>query len=326
MSTPVPTSQHPNTVATPARVSQATAVEQSRAVAEVAAAVQVAQQCRRSLGTARAEMIESCAQLGLADKAFYKFPRGSEIVQGASIYLARELARCWGNVDYGIKELRRDDEAGESEMLAFAWDLQTNTRSSNVFIVPHKRDKKGGAVPLVELRDVYENNANQGARRVREAIFAVLPPWFTEEAEDECRKTLERGNGKPLAERIDSAVSIFGGLGVDLARLEQKLGRRRDKWTGGDVAQLRITLKSINRGEITIEDEFPQPRATIGELTAPAAPAGNGAAPAAPEQAATAGNGTAKKAAAKKDTAKRAGQTEADESQYSPDDDGRPYE
>ena len=37
--------------------------------------------------------------------------------------LAEEAARCWGNVDFGIKELSQKD--GESEMLAYCWDMET---------------------------------------------------------------------------------------------------------------------------------------------------------------------------------------------------------
>ena len=270
--------QHTAPIAAPARVGQATAVEQSRAVAEVQAAVVVAQQVPRRLDVARTAMQESCAQLGLADRAFYSFPRGGQTVAGPTVYLARELARCWGNVQHGIAELRRDDVHGESEMQAWAWDVQTNTRTSHTFVVPHKRDTKKGAVPLVDLRDIYENNANQGARRLREAIFAILPPWFTEEAVDICRGTLEHGDGRPLADRIDAAVGAYEGLGITVGRLEQKLGRPRGQWTGPDLAQLRITHKSIQRGELTVDETFPQARVTAAELVPPA-PAPHPAAP-----------------------------------------------
>ncbi len=57
--------------ATPLRVTQTTAVEQARAVAEVAAAVQVAQMNPRDIRRAWAEMQESCGRLGLAQRAFY---------------------------------------------------------------------------------------------------------------------------------------------------------------------------------------------------------------------------------------------------------------
>lgn len=296
--TPIPV-DHMRAAATPGRVGQATAVEQSRAVAEVQAAVIVAQQCKRNVADARAEMQASCAELGLAERAFYKYPRGGETVTGASVYLARDLARCWGNVQHGIAELRRDDEHGQSEMQAWAWDVQTNTRVSNTFIVPHKRDKRGGAVPLTDLRDIYENNANQGARRLREAIFAVLPPWFTEEAKELCMGTVDRGDGRPLEVRIDAVVKAFDGLGVKVDRLERKLGQPREKWTSFDVAQLVITGKSLRRGEIAVDEEFPPVRVTTDEI----AQQGANGAPATP----------VKKVAAKK-AAARAAATEPEPS------------
>lgn len=265
----------------PSRIGQATAVEQSRAVAEVQAAVLVAQQVPRSIGVARTAMIESCQMLGLAERAFYRYNRGGTVVAGPSVHLARELARCWGNVQYGIVELRRDDDHAQSEMMAWAWDVQMNTRSSNTFIVPHMRDKKGGPERLVDLRDIYESNANMGARRLREAIFSILPPWFTEEAKELCTKTIERGDGKPLPDRVEGAIRAFERIGVTAERLEQKVGRTSDRWTQFDIAQLVVTHRSIERGEVAVEDEFPQRRVTVAEVTAaptaaPAAPAASG--------------------------------------------------
>jgi hypothetical protein len=257
---------------TPARIGQGTAVEQSRAVAEVQAAIVVAQQCPRNVNAAIAEMRQSCQQKGLAERAFFRYSRGGSTVSGPSVHLARELARCWGNIQYGLAELRRDDEYGESEMQAFAWDVQTNARSSQVFIVPHKRDVKGGPKKLIDLRDIYENNANNGARRLREAIFSVLPAWFVEEAKDICSRTLADGGGRPLPQRIADAIRLFEGMGVTSDRIEQKLGRSSDRWTEYDVAQLAVAYKSIQRGEITIDEEFPAARVTAEEIVRAATP------------------------------------------------------
>lgn len=254
-------------VPAPTRLGQGTAVEQSRAVAEVQAAVVVAQQCPRNIQTAIADMRASCAQQGLAERAFYRYSRGGQTVTGASVHLARELARCWGNIQYGVAELRRDDIAGESEMQAFAWDVQTNTRSAQIFIVPHKRDVKGGPKALTDMRDIYENNANNGARRLREAIFSVLPPWFTEEAKDLCNRTLADGGGKPLAQRVADAVRVFGALGISADQLTQHLGRPPGKWTEHDVAQLGVTYSSLQRGEISRDEAFPPERVTAAEIT-----------------------------------------------------------
>lgn len=260
-------------VAGPARVGQATAVEQSRAVAEVQAQVIVAQQMPRDVDRAIAEMRRSCGRKSLAEKAFYRFPRGGGQVTGETITLAKELARCWGNIDYGLAELRRDDFAGESEMMAFAWDLQTNTRPRTTFIVPHVRDKRDGGQRLTETRDVYELNANMGARRMREMIFNVLPPWFIEEAKDLCYKTLEAGDGdgKTVAERATVAIEKFSRIGVRPEQLTQKLGAPVDAWSASDLARLAVIFKSMERGESTKEDEFGAASATItpGDLAPP---------------------------------------------------------
>lgn len=254
--------------AVPARLGQGTAVEQSRAVAEVQAAIVVAQQCPRNVQQAIAELEQSCRQMGLAEKAFYRFPRAGGAVTGPSVHLARELARCWGNVQYGLTEMRRDDDYAQSEMQAFAWDVQTNTRNASTFIVPHMRDKKGGPEKLTDMRDIYENNANNGARRVREAIFAILPPWFVEKAKEMCSQTLRDGGGVPLPQRIADAIRVFAALGVTTDQLETRLGGRPSaKWTEHDVAQLGITYKSVQRGEITVDEEFPAPRQTVEEIT-----------------------------------------------------------
>ncbi|MBF6515295.1 hypothetical protein IU421_13490 [Nocardia cyriacigeorgica] len=237
--------------------SQATAIEQSRAVAEVQAAVLVAQQRPRNRAAAIAEMRDATAQMSVASRAYYRYRRGGENVTGVSIHLARELARCWGNIDYCIKELRRDDVKGESEMLAHAWDMQTNARASTTFIVPHVRDTRDGAKKLTETRDIYENNANAGARRLREQILAVLPSWFVEEAKANCDETLEGGGGKPLPQRIADAIRGYEQIGITCTQLEAKVGRSAEEWSGHDVGQLGVIFQSIKRSETTIADEFP---------------------------------------------------------------------
>ncbi|MEU4577471.1 hypothetical protein [Nonomuraea sp. NPDC023979] len=275
--------------AAPGRVGQGTAVEQSRAVAEVQAAVIVAQQCPRDIQAAQFEMRQSCKQKGLAARAFYSYKRGGTTVNGPSVHMARELARCWGNVQYGIVELRRDDDYHQSEMQAWAWDVQTNSRSSTTFIVPHKRDVAGGPKALTDMRDIYENNANMGARRLREVIFSILPPWFVEEAKEIAHKTLADGGGKPLPQRIADAVAMFESLGITTDQLADKVGRPAAKWTEYDVAQLGITFNSLRRGELSIEEEFPPPRVSVDEVVGKAAKskekakAGSGPAPATAE-------------------------------------------
>ena len=247
--------------------SQATAIEQSRAVAEVQAAVVVAQQCPRDIQRAEAEMRDTCGRMAMAEQAFYQVSnRGT----GPSVHLMRELARIWGNVQFGVNELARDDHKGESEVQAWAWDVQTNTRSSRTFIVPHQRMKAGLRVNLSDLSDIYLNNQNIGARAVRECIATVLPRWFTETAQNICRGTLEHGEGEPLPERIDKMVKAFHGIGIKQDRIEAKLGKKRGQWDAGDVAQMGITYTSITRDHLDPEEAFPQVSQVSADEIAPA--------------------------------------------------------
>ena len=251
------TTAEPKPPAQGAGASEATLIEQTRAVAQVQGALVVAQQRPRDEIAARNRMEQACQQPTLAERAFFRFPRGGSQISGPSIHLATELARCWGNLDYGIAELRRDAVKRESEMMAYAWDLETNQRNSSMFIVPHKRDQRGGPVALVDIRDVYENNANAAARRVRECIFRVLPTSFVEVAKEICATTLREGGGVPIEERRATLLESFNDLGVSRKRIEAKMGRAADRLTAFDIGTLRVIYQSIRRGEATVAQEFP---------------------------------------------------------------------
>jgi hypothetical protein len=254
-----------------APASQGTQIEQSRAIAEVQAMVVIAQNTPRDVDRATRAMRDACGRKALAERAFFAFPRAGGQVTGPSIHLARELARVWGNITYGVTELSRDDVKGESEMLAYAWDVETNTRSAHIFINPHARDTKRGRQRLNDLRDIYESNANTGARRVREAIFAVLPAWFAEEAQAVAHDALKAGDGKPLTDRIADAIERFSALGIGGALMVEKVGRSIPDWTPDDVARLGVLYQSLQRGEITTAEAFPDSvhaqRVTADEIT-----------------------------------------------------------
>ncbi|WP_074354664.1 hypothetical protein, partial [Mycobacteroides abscessus] len=235
-------------------ISQATSVEQSRAVAEVQSAVIVAQQIPRDMRRAEAEMRDACGRMTMAEQAFYQVKnRGT----GPSVHLMRELARVWGNVQYGVNELHRDDNRAESEVLAWAWDVQTNTRATRTFIVPHARMKQGRRQELTDLGDITNNNNNAGARAVRECISAILPKWFTEEAQNICKNTIENGEGVPLPKRVEIMLGKFREIGITEAQLETKIGKKRGAWDAGDVAQMGITYTSITRDGYDKAEMFP---------------------------------------------------------------------
>lgn len=256
-------------------VSQQTQVEQARAVAEVAAAVRVALEFPRDVSKALGQMRDACRQRSLADRAFFSLPRAGGRVEGSTVHLARELARCWGNIQYGVSELRRDDEAGVSEMQAWAWDVETNTRSMRSFIVPHDimvgkgADKKRKR--LVDLGDIANNNNSVAARAVRETIFTVLPVWFRTEAEELCSQTLRDGGGKTHDQQVADALGHFRDtFNVTQGQLEERLSRPVADWTSQDLGYLRVLAGELSRGEKRAADEFAttEPKLSPAAVTA----------------------------------------------------------
>jgi hypothetical protein len=244
-------------------VAQTTAIEQSRASAEVQSAMVVAQRFPRDERHALARIKLACGRKGLADRAFYSYPRGGTTVSDASIYFAREIARCWGNVQYEIVELAQDTDRGESEVMAYAWDLETNVRAAIRFIVPHVRQTKTGGKRLTDPRDIYEMVANMGARRLRNCILSIVPDDVIQDAKAMCRKTLENGESAPLADRIRTCVESFAGFDVTRRHLEDHLGIAPEKMTLDQLTDLQIIYGTIKGGEQA--SSFFDLRAKLGE-------------------------------------------------------------
>ena len=239
--------------------------DQARAIAEVHSAMVVARMNPRSEVSAYNRIIQSCKRRSLADVALYAYKRGGQLVTGPSIRIAEVIARSWGNMTYGLRELTRS--AGESEVEAFAWDLETNTRVTRQFVVRHIRDKSDGNVALTGERDIYELVANMGQRRVRACILELIPGDIVDAAIDECRKTQEKGDGMPMEDRIRSMVVAFGDWGVTQEMLETYLGHKIEATIGPELVRLKQIYRSIIDGMSTREEFFAFRSAPTGELT-----------------------------------------------------------
>ena len=230
------------------------AIEASRAIAEAQGKLVIAKRFPRNEVAAYKRLAEACQRRGTAEKAFYKYNRGGSAVEGVTIRFAEEIARCWGNIDYGIKELSQDE--GKSEMQAYAWDLETNTMSVQNFTNPHIREVKGMAKPLTSQRDIYEINANMGARRLRARILAVVPYDFVNMGIEECKKTLAGRNDEPLIDRVKKMVIQFSKLGVSQEMIEARLKRRIDTMTADDFVDYIGIFNAIKQGESKVADWF----------------------------------------------------------------------
>lgn len=239
----------------PESVSSLAGTDQARAVAEVQAALVIAQGRPRNELRARDRLIQACQRTTLAEAAVYQFPRGGQSITGPSIRLAEVAARCFGNMTYGFRELSR--RQGESECEAFAWDLETNTKAVRQFAVRHLRDKRGGPVALTDERDIYEMIANQAQRRVRATILEIIPGDIIDDALAECEKTKKAALGnRPQAEIIKDMLAAFERFGVGREAIEKRLGHRLDSVQAGEVLGLKRIWSSIHDGFSTAAEWF----------------------------------------------------------------------
>ena len=221
------------------------AVQESRATAEVQAAYVIAKKFPRNQMECYSQIIDACKRPFLAEQSMYAYPRGGQTVTGPSIRLAEVMAQAWGNLDCGVRELSQSNGVSIAE--AYAVDLQTNTRVTKIFQVPHVRDTKKGRQKLTDARDIYELVANMGARRMRACILAVLPGDVVEAAVEQCKKTMQSSD-IPLSDQIKKMVVAFDELGVKVEHLEKRLGHKLDATIPQEIVVLKSIYKSIKDG------------------------------------------------------------------------------
>lgn len=238
----------------------AVSIEIERAIAEAQGQLIMAKRFPRDLVSANAELMDSCKILGMAEVAFYSIPQGGQKVTGPSIRLAEEIARVYGNFEYGHRELSRVEagpgpkEFGRSEIEVYAWDKQTNNRTIRQITVLHVLDTKDGPRKLRDQKDIDNKIANVASKQTRGRILQMMPKWMVEGAIAECRKTLAGDNTESVALKIRKLASAFAALGVTAEHLEKYLGHPLDKTLPEEIADLRGVYAAITEG--TAASEF----------------------------------------------------------------------
>jgi len=230
-------------------------IESERAIAEAQGMMVLAKRFPRDEAAAFDRAMQACRRRELAEESMYSYNRGGQEVTGPSIRLAEELARCWGNIISGVYELSRGE--GYSEMEAFAWDLESNVKHTQRFTVHHIRETKTGNRNLSDSRDVYEVTANQGARRKRAMILAVLPGALRDAAVEECGVTLKSPDqAEPHADRVKRMLAEFGKLGVQPKMIAAKFGHSTDTITADELVTLRAAYQSMRDGIVKASEYF----------------------------------------------------------------------
>lgn len=228
-------------------------VEQQRAIAEVQGAIISAKRFPRDMVAAINRIKVACQRPTLAAQALYSYGKEGSNVTGPSIRLMEAIAQNYGNISCGVIELSRN--AGTSECMAYAWDLETNFRDEKKFQVKHWRDTKSGGYALKEERDIYELIANMGARRKRACIMAVIPGDVVEDATDQCEATL-KADVNITTDLLKKLVEAFLPYAVTQELIEKRIQRNLDAITPAQVVDLRKIINSLKDGMSKPSDWF----------------------------------------------------------------------
>ena len=168
-------------------------------VASVRASVEVAHMNPRKEAEIHARAMQAMTRKKTADEATYAYERGwnkekqcKNVVTGPSVKLARELARLWGNMQYGLRIVSA--EGNDVHIEGWAWDLESNTRTAREakFSKLQQRKQKDGSTKWVvpDERDLDELIARRGAKLTRNAILELMPDFLIDDALEQADATL----------------------------------------------------------------------------------------------------------------------------------------
>lgn len=270
---------------------------QAQAISEIQSAITIAKSMPRDMEEVRSRIERSVTRPKMAEAAVYHRRQGYKtdektgqkivdkdgkwvpnIISGPSAPLARELARCMGNMIHGTEVVRDDSE--QRIIRSFAWDLETNTKVVKEDIV-QKTIERSKVFPGQEVIGERMNTQNQivfivrptedelrlsinrrAAFAERNAILEIIPRDIADEAEMLAKNAMAESVAQlPPDERLREIKGLeiaFGHLGVTREMLEKYLGVPIANWTPEDIAtliSLGRDLKDPDSG-ISIETEF----------------------------------------------------------------------
>lgn len=270
----------------------------AREKATVFMAAQLADRNRRNEIVAVQSIMKTCTHPAFAWEALYRFERKNRktgektVIKGPSVNLARELARCWGNMRTGIDIV--SIQGDEVTIRGWAWDIERNnfhsTEDSFKRLV-QRTDWKTKEVRWVETdeREFRELVNRRGAVCERNAILKLMPPHVVGAAEEACEATVanaanaeaakaksaKASDKQEWAETIANILRFFAPFGVDRARLEARFKCKLEEIGGPELADLRQMKSALKDGtaspdELFPRDEFTDPQQPAAEPSAAA--------------------------------------------------------
>jgi len=237
----------------------------TREQSEIQAAIISAKRYPRNEQQAFVKAIKSFTRPSMAEAATYSFPRGGKTINGPSVDCARELARCWQNVRYGVRIISRTDK--EMHIKGFAYDAESNnyveSEAQFMCLVQRKVDSPQGKVTKwiePDERDLRELINKHGAIAVRNCILQILPPDLVDDVLATATTTLQKKSKNELSANREDVVKrlvvTFDRIGVSVSMLETKLGHSLDTINESELVELQQILHAIREGVAKREEYF----------------------------------------------------------------------
>jgi len=255
-----------NALSTTTRKSMELAPTQAMAEAQfdIQSAIVIARKFPRDEVAAEKKMLKAATRPVFADDAIYSYPRGwkyidgrriRNYVEGPSIVLAREAARSWTNIRFGLEVIVDDEE--DRTIRAYAYDMETNVKvtmeDSFKKLVQRKiyedgKDTGQTRWEVADERELRELTNRRGAIAVRNCILQLIPTDIVDNVRNACEVTLRQQAAEHKDETISKVIKAFSAINVSVKMIEKKLGHKLEESTPEELTDLRKIYSSIKDG------------------------------------------------------------------------------
>lgn len=204
-----------------------------------------------------AKILQKLAALAAAAGTdwFYRFPvktkdGRTEYIEGASIKLANDVARIFGN---NVNEIRDLDLGDHWTFYARFTDIETGFSMERAY----RQRKSQGSMKTKDAERQLDIAYSIGqSKAIRNCICNALQ-IYCDYAFEHARNSLVDKIGKDLAGWRQRTLDGLARIPVAVNRVERTVGRACKDWLAPDVAQVIAMMKSIADGMATTDEVFP---------------------------------------------------------------------
>lgn len=186
---------------------------------------------------------------------FYRFPvrkagGGTDYIEGASIKLANDVARIFGN---NVNEIREIDVGDAWVFYARFTDLETGFSMERAY-----RQRKSQTSMRTKDADRQLDIAYQigQSKAIRNCIVNSLQ-IYADYAFEQARNSLVEKIGTELPKWRERTLEGLARIPVDLHRVERVIGKAAKDWLAPDVAAIVSMMQSIADGMASVDEVFP---------------------------------------------------------------------